>query len=309
MLHMDHDLNLVRVLVAVAEARSASRAAERLGMSQPGISNALRRLRTDYADPLFIRTGRGLEATPRAEQLVEAARRMLDFHQREMLGRAEFVPSEATGEFRFAMSDIGEMVLLPRLLGHLRTLAPKAAIRAVSLPHAQLQRAMQDGEIDLAVGYFPDLKGGHFFQQKLFDHGFVCLVRVDHPCVGKPLTKKLFLQLTHAVVRAEGRSQEVFESYLTRLGLKRDIALHVPHFMSIPHVIAKSDLLATVPLAVGTAFSERGDIALLKPTFSLPRFSLRQHWHRRFHKDARNQWLRAQFATLFTPETDEWRGQ
>jgi DNA-binding transcriptional LysR family regulator len=302
------DLNLVRTLVAVADARSASGAADRLGMSQPGISNALRRLRAAYGDPLFVRSGRGLDATPRAEELVAAGRRMLEVFEREMLGRAQFNPGETTREFRFVMSDIGEMVFLPRLLEHLRRLAPNAPVRAVSVPHAQLMTAMQTGEVDLAVGYFPDLRGGQSFQQKLFGHGFTCLVRKGHPCAGEPLTKRKFCGLSHAVVQAQGRSQEVFEAYLSRLGLRRRIALHVPHFMSIPYVIAKSDLLVTVPVAVGTAFSERGDVQLLKPTFTLPRFDLKQHWHRRFHKDARNRWLRTQVASLFNPGTDGWRG-
>jgi DNA-binding transcriptional LysR family regulator len=126
--------------------------------------------------------------------------------------------------------------------------------------------------------------------------------------VSEALTKRKFSQLAHAVVQAEGRSQEVFETYLQRVGLRRRIALHIPHFMSIPYVIAKGDLLVTVPLAVGTAFSEGSDVQLLKPTFALPRFDLRQHWHRRFHRDVRNRWLRAQVASLFNATTDEWRG-
>lgn len=302
-----HDLNFIRVLVALADTHHVSLAATRLGMTQPGVSNALRRMRLEYADPLFVRTAGGMEPTRRAGRLIGAARTILELYQREIAEAAGFSAATATEEFRFAMSDIGEMVFLPRILQHLRLQAPKAPVRCVSLPHAQLQRAIQQGEIDLAVGYFPDLKGSQFFQQKLFSHGFVCLIRADHPSAGEPLTKRLFTQLSHAVVQAEGRSQEVFEKYLRKMGVRRHIALHVPHFMSIPYVVAKSELIVTVPLAVGAAFAERGDLKLIRPTFSLPRFDLKQHWHRGVHQDARNQWLRAQIATIFNPQTDEWR--
>jgi DNA-binding transcriptional LysR family regulator len=303
------DLNLIRVLVALADTRHVSLAATRLGMTQPGVSNALRRMRVEYGDPLFVRTARGMEPTRRATRLVGAARTMLELYEREIVQAVGFSPREATEEFRFAMSDIGEMVFLPRILAHLRSHAPHAPVRSVSLPHAQLLGAMQDGALDLAVGYFPDLKGGHFYQQKLFSHGFVCLVRSGHPCLQTPLTKPLFAQLPHAVVQAEGRSQEIFEKFLRRVGLRRRIALHIPHFMSIPYVIAKSDLIVTVPLAVGAAFAEHGDLQLIRPTFALPRFDLKQHWHRGVHQDPRSQWLRAQIASIFNPSTDEWRGR
>jgi DNA-binding transcriptional LysR family regulator len=303
-----HDLNLIRVLVAVADCRHVSLAAEQLGMTQPGLSNALRRLRVAYRDELFVRTSRGMEPTPRAVRLIQAARSMLELFRREIEEQAGFSPMETAEEFRFAMSDIGEMVFLPRLLQHLQQYAPHAPVRSLSFPHDQLLKAMQDGELDLAVGYFPDIKGSHFFQQKLFSHGFVCLIRAHHPYADLPLTRKRFLDLGHAVVQAEGRSQEVFEKFLHAKGMRRRIALHVPHFMSIPYVIAKSDLIVTVPLAVGTAFAERGDLKLVRPIFDLPRFDLKQHWHRRVHQDARNQWVRNQVAQIFNDKTDEWRG-
>jgi DNA-binding transcriptional LysR family regulator len=297
------DLNLLRVLIALADTRNVSVAATRLDMTQPGVSNALRRLRLEYADPLFIRTGTGMEPTPRAAQLITTARVILDLYNREIAGAAVFCPEATSQEIRLAMSDIGEMVFLPRIVALLQARAPRAAVRAVSLPHAQLQSAMQNGEVDLAIGYFPDLKGGQFFQKKLFSHSFVCLVRAGHPCASEPLTKRRFAQLNHAVVQAEGRSQEVFERYLNGINLRRRTTLHVPHFMSIPYVIAESDLIVTVPLAVGTAFAKRGDIKMLRPTFAVPRFDLKQHWHRRVHQDARNQWLRGAIAAIFSPRS------
>jgi DNA-binding transcriptional LysR family regulator len=199
------------------------------------------------------------------------------------------------------------MVFLPRLLEYLGVRAPPASVRAVNLRPDALARALEEGSVDLAVGYFPDVKGGNYFQQRLFSHGFVCLARADHPVVGKQLTRAGFLSLEHAVVQAEGRSQEVFEQYLRKHRIERRVVLNVPHFMSIPLVIAKSDLIATVPLAVGTSFAKFTPLKLVKPPFELPRFDLKQHWHRRFHKDARNVWLRSVIASLFNESQDEWR--
>ena len=302
------DLNLIRVLVAVADAGRMAAAARALGMSQPGVSNALRRLRATYDDPLFVRSPKGMQATPRALPLIHAAREILTLHKTKMLERAAFVPQDAQTEFRFAMSDIGEMVFLPRIIERLRIQAPQATVRSAVVPATDLASALEEDRLDLAVGYFPDLKGSNVFQQKLFSHGFVCLMRANHPLIGDRLTRKQFLQMNHAAVHAEGRSQEVFEQYLRRNKLVRHVVVHVPHFMSIPYVIASSDLIATVPLAVGTAFAAAvSHLKLVNPPFDVPRFDLKQHWHRRVHKDARNRWLRSQIALLFNEVTDEWR--
>jgi len=155
------------------------------------------------------------------------------------------------------------------------------------------------------LGYFPDLKGTQFFQQRLFSHGFVCLKRANHSLTDKRLTERQFLELGHAVVLAEGRSQEVFEQHLRRKGVQRKIVLQVPPFMSIPHVIAKSDLIVTVPLAVGTAFAAWADLKLVAPPFDSPRFDLKQHWHRRANRDSRNHWLRSQLFGLFNERPNE----
>jgi DNA-binding transcriptional LysR family regulator len=298
-MRMKHDLNLLRVLVSVADHPKVANAAQMLGMTQPGVSNALRRLRAAYSDELFVRTPRGMVPTPRALPLIEAAREMLHLHTTRMLGQPLFNPSTTETEFRLAMSDVGEMVFLPKLLELCRRQAPGAAFRSLSLAPEGLGSALADGTADLALGYFPDLSGENFFQQKLFSHGFSCLARADHPAIGKRLTRAQFLALEHAVVRAEWRSQEVFEQYLRSHHIERRVTLHVPHYMSIPFVIAESDLLVTVPVAVGIAFSALARLQLLSPPFDVPPYALKQHWHRRVHADPRNRWLRSQIEALF----------
>jgi DNA-binding transcriptional LysR family regulator len=301
------DLNLLSVAVAIHEAGSVSAAARQLAMSQPAVSIALNKLRHALGDPLFVRTPRGMEPTPRAVAVVASTKEILARVENEVLAKGEFDPARSTHTFTFALSDIGDMVFLPRLLQALRVEAPRSAVKSVSLSPPEIERGLHLGNIDLAIGFFPDLKGTNFFQQRLFSHTFVCLMRADHPISGHRLTVKQFLALEHAVVRAAGRSQEVFERFLERKRLRRRIVLHTPHFMSIPMVIAKSDLVVTVPLAVGTCFAQSARIKLVRLPFDIPKFDLKQHWHRRYHHDPRNRWIRALVAKLFNDEVDEWK--
>lgn len=303
----DFDLNLLRVVVALYDAGSVGRAAQTLGMSQPAMSAALARLRKAFGEPLFVRTARGMSPTARAHALAAGAREVLARIADDVLSEASFDPATTSATFTIAMSDVGEMVFLPKILESLQREAPHAVVRSVSLPPARLEQALESGEADLAVGYFPDLKSSAFFQQRLFTHRFVCLLRTDHPIRGRRLTLEQFLSLGHAVVRAEGRSQEIFEKYLERKKIARRIVLLTPHFMSIPTIIGKTDLVVTLPHAIGLFFSQAGaNIKVMEPPLPIPRIELRQHWHRNAHHDPKNKWLRRLVAGLFTDASDEW---
>jgi DNA-binding transcriptional LysR family regulator len=303
----DFDLNLLRVVVALYDAGSVGRAAQALGMSQPAMSAALARLRKAFGEPLFVRTARGMSPTARAHALAAGAREVLARIADDVLSEASFDPASSSATFTLAMSDVGEMVFLPKILECLQREAPHAVVRSVSLPPARLEQALESGEADLAVGYFPDLKSSAFFQQRLFTHRFVCLLRADHRIRGRRLTLEQFLSLGHAVVRAEGRSQEIFEKYLERKKIARRIVLLTPHFMSIPTIIGKTDLVVTLPHAIGLFFSQAGaNVKVMEPPLPIPRIELRQHWHRNAHHDPKNKWLRRLVAGLFTDASDEW---
>jgi DNA-binding transcriptional LysR family regulator len=199
------------------------------------------------------------------------------------------------------------MVFLPKILERLRTLAPNAGIQSVSMPPHQIAEGLEKGEIDLTIGYFPDLVRQSFFQQRLFTHHFACLMRAGHPLRAKRLTLDAFLAMEHAVVRAEGRSQEIFERFLERKKIRRKIVLLTPHFLSLPMVIARSDLVTTVPHALAVYFSRLSpELITVQPPFDIAGFDLKQHWHRKFHNDSRNQWIRKQVAQLFNDDNDEW---
>jgi len=300
------DLNLLAVAIALHDCGSATRAAESLSMSQSAVSMALNRLRAAVGDPLFVRGPAGMTPTPRASRLIASVRPLLAEVQAG-LREEEFEPATTRTTFTFAMSDVGEMVFLPPLLSRVQRLAPNAKLRTVALKPRELERALEHGEVDVAIGYFPDLHGKSFMQQRLFLHHFCCLVSARHPVVTRGLTRESFLELEHAVVYPEGRSQEIFERFLARHRIGRKVVLVTPHFMSLPMIIARSRLIATVPHAIGVFFTRWDEgIRAIPPPFKLPPIVLKQHWHQRYRLDRRHRWLRSQVAELFDEKSDEW---
>jgi DNA-binding transcriptional LysR family regulator len=301
------DLNLLSIVVALLDAGSASQAALDLGLSQSAVSGALARLRAHFNDPLFVRSANGMAPTPRGAEVAGVARDILRQVAEHLRPDLEFNPSSARRPFTFALSDVGEMVFLPKLLQALGRTAPDAPVRSVTLRPAQLAKAMEDGDVDLAIGFFPDLRKSDFFQQRLLTHHFVCLLRADHAVRGRRLTLGEFLSLEHVVVHSEGRSQEIFEEFLQARGLTRRIRLYTPHFLSIARLVSQSDMLVTVPHAIGMEYG-RPELGLrvIEPPFESPRIELKQHWHRKVHKDPRHQWLRKLVSELFNEDTDEW---
>jgi DNA-binding transcriptional LysR family regulator len=302
------DLNLVPVLLAIHQHGSVSQAAQHLGMSQSAVSTALAKLRLRYADPLFHRVGHGMKPTTRTRALVEPLREAMTRVANSFSADAQFAPRTTERTFTFAMSDVGEMVFMPKILRRMRQAAPRARVRSVAASPAQIERGLETGEIDLAVGYFPDLREKSFLEKHLFYHHFVCLLRANHPISASQLSLQQFRELEHAVVYGAGRTNEIFERFLRAKRIHRRVVLETPHFMSIPHVIARSDLVVTVPHAVGTFVKDiHMNIRIVQPPMRTPKIDLKIHWHRNFHGDAKNRWLRDLVAGLFTDESDEWR--
>jgi DNA-binding transcriptional LysR family regulator len=294
------DLNLLYVLVALDEKRSVSGSALKLQRSQPAISAALAKLREFFNDPLFIRSGNNMQPTPRAVALVESARSVLGRIGTDIVATPAFEPSTSQRDITLALSDVGEVVFLPTLLREVQRLAPRAALRSVSLPAGEVAAGLESGAIDLAMGYFPDLKQHNFFQQVLFTDTFASMLRADHPVTARKLTLKQFLQLDHAVVRAESRTEEVIERYLARRKIHRRVILTTPHFASAPMIVAQSDLIVTIPEPLARYFSNvSAHLRVVSLPFDPPRIELRQFWHRKFHHDDRNRWLRTLMAKLF----------
>jgi DNA-binding transcriptional LysR family regulator len=300
------DLNLLKVLDALLKKRNVTQAGVSIGLSQPAMSYALAKLRKLFEDPLFVRTGHGMEPTPRAQSLNEPVTRMLELVQNEILPKPEFDPAESARTFVVCMSDIGEMVFLPRLLKHLDAHAPHVSIKTVALTTPELEAALASGEVDLAVGYFSGLQGATLHRKTLYRHSFVCIARADHPTIGESLSMEQYLAASHAVVRPEGRSQEILQRMQERLGISVNVRFSLPRFMGLPFIVAGSDTIAVVPLAVGQRFAEFTQIKLLPLPFPAPKYDFHLYWHTRFHHEPANRWMRDVMSELIKdPEQHE----
>ena len=297
---MNVDLNLLRVFLAVYEARSASRAAERLDMSQPGLSTALARLRSLVGDPLFVRTGNGLSPTQRAHDLHRPLSRIIEEVEEHVFGARSFDATTCEKEFSIALSDVGEAIYMPLAIRKLGEVAPLTSLRSVSAAPGQLQRAIEDGTVDCAAGYFPDLHNDRFLHRPIGLHSFACLLRADHPIRGDRIRVADFLAARHIVVAAQGRSQEVFETFLASKGLSRRVGLRTPHFMSLPMIIATTDLVATVPQALADFFVGSYGLRQVRLPFRPPVFQSNLYWSRSVDVQPTHQWLRATLLDAFS---------
>ena len=293
------DLNLLVILDALFEERGVNAVARRLAVSQPNVSFALAKLRDFFGDALLVRAGNRMELTAFGERLRGPVRRVIATVEGEVLQTAAFDPLKTERCFSISTSDIGELTFLPDLIAALDRRAPHATIRCYSMPPQELERSMADGVVDLAVGYFPDIQGSAFYRQKLFEHPFVCVARQGHPDIAGALTLDQFLAARHIVVVHEGRSQELFERRMQQLGLSRRVSLRSPHFMSVPFLVARSELITVVPQAVGRLYASLLPLQLLAPPLDIPPIELHQFWHRRVAQDPAVIWLRHLIAELF----------
>jgi len=295
----DVDLNLLRVFDAVLGERGVTPAAVRLGLTQPAVSNALARLRAVFGDPLFVRTPAGMQATPYARELADPVRQALALLESALTHGAGFDPALSTRAFRFYMSDIGEIFFLPPLVERAQQLAPGVRLEAVPMDPESIAAGLANGALDLAVGFLPGL-GAPIRRRRLFRDPYVCLMRADHPRIGSRLTRKLFLEASHALVSSMGSGHRVIEEALERNGLTRRIALRVPHFTVLPLVLERTDLVLTLPKRIAHVFTHYGRLKVLAPPVPIPPADVGVHWHQQFERDRGSRWLRELMIKLYS---------
>jgi DNA-binding transcriptional LysR family regulator len=294
---MKLDLDWLNVFVEVYKTQSVSRAALSLGMEQASASIVLNKLRRHFDDPLFSRTSAGMEPTPRAQQIYPDVVTALAHLNKAHGSSAVFLPQQARREFRICMTDISEIVLLPRLINHLQQTAPGLVVEAEKMS-PESRRRMEAGDTDLAVGFAPDLEAG-FYQQALFVQDFVCLAAIDHPRVGAKLTRKAFSAEGHILVKSSGTGHTIVEKVLAQNKVERRIVLRVQSFLGVARIVAQTEFLVIVPRQLGNALAQQESVKLLEPPVPLPTYKVKQHWHERFNADAGNIWLRQVMMTLF----------
>lgn len=286
------DLNLLPVLDALLRQRSATLAARELDMSQSALSAALARLRKLLDDDLFVRTGRGLLPTARASALAEPVAAILAQVREQVLRAGAFEPATAQRNFQLLLSDVGAYVLLPCIVRAVRQLAPQVSLTLHPLGGTDIAAELTDGRIDLAIGHYPALPDT-LFQRRLFDRHFVGLVRRGHPLAsGSRLNLRRFAATPQLVVRLTSGIQIHIDEGLAQHGLSRADTLELPSYLMVPPLLEATDYLAVVPGQLADAFVADGRLAVVDLPLPLPESTIRMHWHRRFHEDPGNVWLR-----------------
>jgi len=290
------DLNLLLAFDALLRERNVSRAAEHLGLTQSAMSHALRRLREFYEDPLFVRIGDAMKPTPFAEDMGDSVLEIVSVVQHKLLAQASFTPMSSTRVFSLCMTDMGELVFLPRLISELQIVAPNCRIRTSQLPTEHIANSLERGDTDLAIGshYIQD---PNLFQQELFTHSFCSIVSTTYP--GNEVSLEQFLSMKHVSVVLSDRSTR-YDQFIDELGHQRQIYLTTPHFITVPMILEKNpNLIATVPSELGKTFLRYNAVKVIKTPIKSPSLHLRQYWHPRHHHDPGNIWLRQLVKLLF----------
>jgi DNA-binding transcriptional LysR family regulator len=310
------DIKLLRLFDSLYNTRSVTRTAEALTLSQPTISIGLGRLRKHLNDPLFVRTADGMLPTPRSDALIATVREVLQGLQRLSASAEEFAPTTAQRRFRICMTDASHITLLPRLLSHVRAVAPGITLDASRI-NEDLAKNLQMGEADLALGYLPWLDTG-FYQQTLYNQDWICLVNMQHPRlaqtsegVGVGISGQSQTSWNLATYQAEahigissGTGYQLLDSALSSQGILRKIVLELPGFLGLSAILSTTDLVATLPRGFGETLARAAGLQVLPCPFAIPSFPVKQYWHERYQHDSANRWMRGVCVGLFMANSE-----
>jgi DNA-binding transcriptional LysR family regulator len=294
----DLDLNLLRVFLAIWDLRSLTAAGQRLGLTQPAISHALRRLRDRFDDPLFVCTTNRMLPTDTAVRLHEPLDQALGLINRTLQERAAFDPQLTARTFRIAMSDVSETYYLPRLMTKLMRAAPLLRLDIVPLSVDSVVAAMRAGEVDLALGFLKNLER-ECDSRALFDDRMICMIRSGHPLARAKLTKASFANLRYVHAGSAAPGHQIVEQWLADAGIRRDIAIRLGHFTVAPEIVRRTDLAVIFPESLGRQLNRAQAFRLLPLPFDLPAIEIKVHSHPRFASDKGVGWLRDIMVDLF----------
>jgi DNA-binding transcriptional LysR family regulator len=310
------DLNLLRVFDEVMAERNLTRAAANLAMTQPAVSNALRRLRDALRDELVVRAGYGVEPTPRALELWPTVRAALE-GLRAAIQPDDFDPTRSRDSFVLAMADATAALLMPPLVRRLEAEAPGLSLRVRPLLTRDPRTLLSAGELDVAVGYFPaavaaiDLaamqEGGPeaFEHERLYDSEYVCVMRTGHPLADGPLDLDRYCGARHLLVSFSGRPYGFVDEALAAIGRRRRVVLTVNQFFTAGQVVASTDLLTVLPRRFVSTTGIASRLATRTLPMDLPIVHVDQLWHHRNTSRAAHAWLRRTIAAagreLFDP--------
>lgn len=278
------DLNLLVVLEAVLEERSATRAAARLHMTQPTVSNALARLRLLLGDPLFVRSGRGLSPTPAAIAIQPRLKEALSLLNGIVHDLDDFVLASTTRQWVIAFAELYGPLLLPDLHRRLQRDAPRSSLRVMALDRIAVTDALATGELDLYLG-IPTATSPAWRSEAVFSDEIVGIIASDHPAANATMTLERFVDLPHANVEITfGRGREVDDA-LARLGLTRNIQLTMPYYSALVAVVENGHCVAAVPRRLAHHHARHSAVQIFELPLVLPEYEIRLHWHTRVDND------------------------
>ncbi|ARM91534.1 LysR family transcriptional regulator protein (plasmid) [Rhizobium sp. CIAT894] len=294
---MRYDLNLLPVFLALMEERSVTRAAVRLGITQPALSNSLNRLRETLHDPLFIRERYGIKPTELAEEIaptIEVALAQLDDL---VSNQQEFQPAQAERLFTLAPNSYAELVLMPALAARMRQLAPGIKLRMMPFGNDLAETGVTSGTTAMVFGRIVD-PPDNLVVQHLMDDGLACVVRADHPEIGGHISREQFESLKHVNVLPPGRLRAGLFQALGQQNLKREVAVSVTHFLAVPEMLVATDYCATLPRLICRSLERDPRLKVLPPPVDLGSFPVQMAWHVRYRHDPAHRWLRSMIGEL-----------
>ncbi|HEU0151172.1 MAG TPA: LysR substrate-binding domain-containing protein [Bradyrhizobium sp.] len=289
---MRYDLNLLPIFVALMEERSVTRAAERLGMTQPALSNVLARLRTTLQDQLFVRERYGIQPTPIALELAPVIADALAKLDDAVLGQQDFNPAEAERLLTIAPNGYVEFVLVPAIVARLRETAPGIKLRLTPYGNDLAETGITSGSTALVLGRIVD-PPDNLVVQHLIDEGLACVVRAGHPEIGDSISRDEFERLKHVNVVPPGRMRAGLHQALAQQQLKREVAISVTNFFAVAEMVAVTDYCATLPKLICNRLAHDPRLKILPAPVDLGTFPVEMAWHVRYRRDPAHLWLRS----------------
>jgi DNA-binding transcriptional LysR family regulator len=285
------DLNLLKALSALLSERAVTRAANRVGLSQPAMSHALSRLREVFEDELFVRTPRGLEPTPRAREIAALIGPAIERIEAALNIAAAFDPAKSERIFTAGMAGYAEVALIERLADVFARVAPRATLRLVPATGADFADRLDGGSIDVVVARLGALPP-RFESAPLLRDRFVVIARRGHPSLNRSLTREAYAAQTHILVSPRGDTTGAVDRALAEHGLERRIALLVGTYSVLPLALARSDHIATVPFRTAQPISAMADLEVHQLPIELMA-NVSMAWHRRDTREPAHAWFRA----------------
>ena len=301
---MRYDLNLLPIFVALMEERSVTRAAERMGMTQPAVSNALLRLRQMLQDQLFVRERYGIQPTPIALELSPLIAEALAQLDDAVLGQQAFDPAHAERLFTIAPNGYVEFVIVPAVLARLEKVAPGIKLRLTPFGNDLAERGVVSGTTALVLGRIVD-PPDNLVVQHLMDDGLACAVRADHPAIGDAMTREQFETMKHVNIVPPGRMRAGLFQALAQQQLKRDVAISVTNFFAAAEMVAVTDYCATLPSLICRQLMHDPRLKVLPAPVDLGSFPVEMAWHVRYRHDPAHRWLRALIGEVITDFKDK----